>query len=209
MKEKIEVNAQSSIKIKGENKIVYIDPYLIEKETHDADYIFITHEHYDHLSFDDMKKVITEKTIIVVPESCYSKVIDFGFSNEIYKIKPDNKYSLFDLSFQTVAAYNTNKLYHTLSSEWVGYVIVLDEISYYITGDTDITKENKIVKCDVLFVPIDGVCTMDFQEAATLTNLIQPKLAIPTHYETIVGTRIDAVNYTKILDDKIDSFIPY
>ena len=88
-------------------------------------------------------------------------------------------------------------------------MIVLDEISYYITGDTDITKENKIVKCDVLFIPIGGVYTMDFQEAATLTNLIQPKLAIPTHYETIVGTRIDAVNYTKILDDKIDSFIPY
>lgn len=209
MKEKIEVNAQSSIKIKGDNKIIYIDPYLIEKETHDADYIFITHEHYDHLSLNDIKKVMTEKTILVVPESCYSKVIEFDFSNEIYQVRPNSKYSFSDLTFQTVAAYNTNKLYHTQSSEWVGYIIEIDNIKYYITGDTDITKENKLVKCDVLLLPIGGTYTMDYQEAATLTNLIQPKLAIPTHYETIVGTKIDAINYTKLLDKKINYFIPY
>ena len=207
MKEKIEINAQSSIKIKGENKIIYIDPYLIKKEVNDADYIFITHEHYDHLSIDDIKKVIKNETIIVLPESCYSKVIDFGFSNEIYPVKPKNKYSLLDLNFQTVAAYNTDKLYHTQTSEWVGYIIEIDNDSYYITGDTDITKENKLVKCDVLLIPIGGVYTMDYQEAAILTNLIKPKLAIPTHYETVVGTKIDAVNYTQLLDEKIDSII--
>lgn len=209
MKEKIEINAQSSIKIKGENKIIYIDPYLIKKEVNDADYIFITHEHYDHLSIDDIKKVIKNETIIVLPESCYSKVIDFGFSNEIYPVKPNNKYSLLDLNFQTVAAYNTDKLYHTQTSEWVGYIIEIDNVSYYITGDTDITKENKLVKCDVLLIPIGGVYTMDYQEAAILTNLIKPKLAIPTHYETVVGTKIDAVNYTQLLDEKIDSIILY
>ena len=209
MKEKIEISAQSSIKIKGVEIVVYIDPYLIKKKTNDADYIFITHEHYDHLSFDDIKKVIKDETIIVVPESCYSKVVDFGFTNEIYKVKPNNKYSLPNLNFQTVSAYNTNKLYHTQSSEWVGYLIEIDDIRYYITGDTDITKENKLVKCDVLLLPIGGVYTMDYQEAATLTNLIKPKLAIPTHYETIVGTKIDAVNYTKLLDKEIDSAILY
>ena len=209
MKEKIEINAQSSIKIKGEDKIIYIDPYLIEKDNNDADYIFITHEHYDHLSLEDIKKVIKEDTIIVVPESCYSKVVDFGFNNEIHQVKPNNKYSLLDLTFQTVAAYNTDKVYHTQSSEWVGYIIEVDGYSYYITGDTDINKENKLVKCDVLLIPIGGVYTMNFQEAATLTNLIKPKLAIPTHYETIVGTKIDAVSYTKLLDESIESQILY
>lgn len=209
MKEKIKINAQSSIRIEGENKIVYIDPYLIDEEINDADYIFITHDHYDHLSLEDIKKVIKEDTIIVVPESCNSKVVEFGFSNEICQVKPNTMYSLLDLTFQTVAAYNTNKIYHTQANEWVGYIIELDNIKYYITGDTDITKENKLVKCDVLFIPVGGVYTVDYQEAATLTNLIKPKLAIPTHYETIVGTKIDAVNYTTLLDKEIDYEIYY
>ena len=40
----IEINTQSSIKIKSE-KIIYFDPYKIENEMHDADIIFITHNH--------------------------------------------------------------------------------------------------------------------------------------------------------------------
>lgn len=209
MKENIEVNAQSSIKIKGNEKTIYIDPYLIEKEYNDADYIFITHDHYDHLSFDDIMKVLKKETIIIVPESCYSKVSDFSLSNEIFQVKPNSKYSLLNLNFQTVAAYNTNKLYHTQSSSWVGYLLEIESEKYFIAGDTDITKENKLVKCDVLLVPVGGVYTMDYQEAATLTNLIKPKLAIPTHYQTVVGTRIDAINYTKLLDKDIQSKILY
>lgn len=209
MKEKIEINAQSSIKINGKEKIIYIDPYLIEKEEHDADFVFITHEHYDHLSFEDIKKVIKNETILIVPESCYTKVVEFQVNNEIFPVKPNNKYSLLELNFQTVASYNTNKLYHTQTNEWVGYLIEVDGKKYFITGDTDINKENKLIKCDVLLIPIGGVYTMDYQEAATLTNLIKPKLAIPTHYETIVGTKIDAINYTKLLDKNIESKILY
>lgn len=207
--ENIEVNAQSSIKIKGLKKTIYIDPYQITKEENDADYIFITHEHYDHLSLEDIKKIIKSETIIIVPESCYSKVLEFNFPNEIFQVKPNNKYSLLDLNFQTVAAYNTDKVYHPQSNEWVGYIIEIDNIKYFITGDTDITKENKLVKCDVLLIPIGGIYTMDYQEAATLTNLIKPRLAIPTHYQTVVGTKIDAVNYTKLLDKDIESKILY
>ena len=46
---KIEVNTQSSIKLIGE-KTIYFDPYLINNNYNDADYIFITHSHYDHFS---------------------------------------------------------------------------------------------------------------------------------------------------------------
>ena len=209
MKDNISINAQSSIKIVGDNKIFYIDPYLIEKDIKDADYIFITHDHYDHLSLEDIKKVMNDKTIIIAPESCISKIEEFGFINEVFPVKPNTKYSLEDLSFQTVGAYNTNKLYHLESSNWVGYLIDIDDLKYFITGDTDINKENKLVKCDVLLLPVGGVYTMDYQEAATLTNLIKPKLAIPTHYETEVGTKIDAVNYTQLLDKDIESKILY
>lgn len=207
MEEEIKINAQSSIRLTDQETIIYLDPYLIEEEVNDADYIFITHDHYDHLSIEDINKVIKESTIIVVPESCSNRLEKFN--NQMVKVKPNNKYLVGNLNFQTVASYNTNKLYHPEKNEWVGYLIDFNNKKYFITGDTDINKENKQIKCDVLLLPVGGVYTMDYKEASTLTNLIKPKLAIPTHYQTVVGTKIDAINYTNLLDKDIESKILY
>lgn len=207
MEEEIKINAQSSIRLTDQETVIYLDPYLIDKEVNDADYIFITHDHYDHLSIEDINKVINESTIIIVPESC-SKSLE-EFNNQIVKVKPNNKYLVGNLNFQTVASYNTNKLYHPEKNEWVGYLIDFNNKKYFITGDTDINKENKQIKCDVLLLPVGGVYTMDYKEASTLTNLIKPKLAIPTHYQTVVGTKIDAINYTNLLDKDVESKILY
>lgn len=207
MEEEIKINAQSSIRLTDQETVIYLDPYLIDEEVNDADYIFITHDHYDHLSIEDINKVIKESTIIIIPESC-SKSLE-EFNNQIVKVKPNNKYLVGNLNFQTVASYNTNKLYHPEKNEWVGYLIDFNNKKYFITGDTDINKENKQIKCDVLLLPVGGVYTMDYKEASTLTNLIKPKLAIPTHYQTVVGTKIDAINYTNLLDKDIESKILY
>ena len=50
-----EVIHHASIKFTG-NNIIYFDPYKIEEELHDADYIFITHDHYDHYDLDSINK---------------------------------------------------------------------------------------------------------------------------------------------------------
>ena len=207
MEEEIKINAQSSIRLTDQETVIYLDPYLIDKEVNDADYIFITHDHYDHLSIDDINKVIKEDTIIVGAESCFKSLEEFN--NNKVKVKPNNKYLVGNLNFQTVASYNTNKLYHPEKNEWVGYLIDFNNKKYFITGDTDINKENKQIKCDVLLLPVGGVYTMDYKEAAILTNLIKPKLAIPTHYQTVVGTKVDAINYTNLLDKDIESKILY
>ena len=54
----ITLNYQSSIRIEKNGKVIYFDPYKIESNSNDADYIFITHSHYDHYSEDDIKKVM-------------------------------------------------------------------------------------------------------------------------------------------------------
>ena len=63
-----------------------------------------------------------------------------------------------------------DKPFHPKENGWVGYIIELDGIRYYIAGDTDITEESKKVKCDVAFVPVGGTFTMDYKEAANLIN---------------------------------------
>ena len=53
---KIEINKHSSIKLIDE-KVIYFDPFELDNEPHDADIVFFTHSHYDHLSPEDLEKV--------------------------------------------------------------------------------------------------------------------------------------------------------
>lgn len=203
----IEVLCHSSIRMdKGE--IIYFDPFKINKKYNDADLIFITHEHYDHYSEEDIDKVIKEDTIIVVPEGLLKDLLEKGIKKEnIITVKPGDKKEAKCIKFETIPAYNINKEFHPKENGWVGYIIEIDGTSYYIAGDTDITKENKKVKCDVAFVPVGGTYTMDFKEAAELINEIKPKIAIPIHYGSIVGTKEDAINFSKLVNNEIKTEI--
>lgn len=154
MLENIEVLCHSCIKISKE-KVIYIDPFKIDKNYNDADIIFITHDHYDHYSEEDIDKVKKENTIIVVPQDLLTKVLKKNFKQDyIVTVEPNKRYKIDDINFMTVPAYNINKQFHPKENKWVGYIIEINGISYYIAGDTDITEENKQVKCDVAFVPV-------------------------------------------------------
>lgn len=199
MLKNIEVLCHSSIRIDKE-KIIYVDPFKIDNNYNDADMIFITHDHYDHYSEDDIDKVKKEGTIIIAPEELLTKLLVKGYNkNDIVTVEPNKQYTLEGIKFETIPAYNTNKQFHPKDNGWVGYIIELNNIRYYIAGDTDITEENKQVKCDVAFVPVGGTYTMDFKEAAYLINEIKPKIAVPIHYGSIVGTNQDATDFIRLL----------
>ena len=204
MLEGIEVLCHSCIKFnKGE--VIYFDPFKIEKNYNDADVIFITHDHYDHYSEEDIDKVIKEETIIVAPEDLLTKLLKKGFERDnMVLVTPNQKYTVKGIEFQTIPAYNVNKQFHPKANEWVGYVLKIEGVTYYIAGDTDITEENKKVKCDVAFVPVGGTFTMDYKEAAELINEIKPKIAVPTHYGSIVGEKSDGVSFSKLVSPEIE-----
>ena len=207
MLENIEVLYHSSIRINKE-KTIYIDPFKIDRNYNDADIVFITHDHYDHYSEEDLDKVIKENTTIVIPEELLTKVLRKGINqNAIVTVEPNKKYMVQGIEFETISAYNTNKTFHPKENGWVGYIIIINGIRYYIAGDTDITEENKQVKCDVAFVPVGGTYTMDFKEAASLINEIKPKIAIPIHYGSIVGTEQDAIDFIRLLHPEIKGII--
>ena len=207
MLEGIEVLIHSSIKFyKG--KIIYIDPFKIDRNYSDADYIFITHDHYDHYSEEDISKIIKDNTEIITPESLLEKMLMYGFKEEyITIVKPNMKYEINGIRFETVPAYNITEKFHPKENGWVGYMIELDGIRYYIAGDTDVTEESRKVKCDVAFVPVGGTYTMDCREAADLINEIKPKIAVPIHYGSIVGTNEDAKKFVRMLDNEIQGKI--
>ena len=207
MIENIKVLCHSSIKMDAQ-KIIYSDPFHIREQSNDADIILITHSQYDHFSEEEIEKVRKADTKIIITEDLYEKTKNIGFKDEnIVVMKPYERHVIDDIKIETIPAYNTNKDFHPKRNNWVGYLININNTIYYIAGDTDITEENKKVKCDVAFVPVGGTYTMTSDEAVELVNIIKPKIAVPIHYGEIVGSKEDAMNFVEHLEEGIEGEI--
>lgn len=206
MLDKITINTQSSIRIESD-KIIYFDPFKITEESHDADYIFITHDHYDHYELDSIKKVMNEETIIVIPDSIFLKVLPYLNQKQVRGVVPNEEYTINGLSFTTIPSYNLNKNFHPRNNNYVGYILNIEDKKVLVAGDTDATPELLDTKCDIAFVPIGGTYTMDPSEAAEAINHMKPTVAIPIHYGSIVGTKNDANKFAEQLDSDIECII--
>ena len=150
---KVNVNCNNSIQLKGD-KVIYIDPFRIKKEVHDADYVFCTHSHYDHFSAEDIQKVINDRTKIITIEEAKKEALNLVDSKRVFIVEAEKEYKIDEIKFCTTYAYNVDKPFHPKENKWVGYIIELENIKYYIAGDTDITEEAKQVKCDIAFLPV-------------------------------------------------------
>lgn len=207
MLENVEVLNHNCIRFVSK-KIIYTDPFQLVNVYHDADIILITHSHYDHFSEEDIQKVKNENTIICITEDLYDKTLNLGFKKEnIAIMKPNHTYQILEFEIKTISAYNTNKKFHPKENNWIGYLLNLQGILYYIAGDTDITEENKKISCDIAFVPVGGTYTMTAKEAAELVNEINPSIAVPVHYGSVVGKREDALNFVQNLKPQIKGSI--
>ena len=199
----ISINCQSSIKISN-GLTIYFDPYDIKEKVSNADYIFITHPHWDHLDIDSINNIANEKTIIVGPSSVIEKL---DKSLNLLEVKPNMTYNLDNISFKTIPSYNIGGDYHPKEALYVGYLLIFNDITYYIPGDTDVIEELKELNADVIFLPVGGTYTMNREEAVELANTIKPKYAIPIHYGLAVGSREDAKYFVDNLNEEIKSKI--
>lgn len=197
----ITVNTQSSIRIGG-SKVLYFDPYLIPAAAHDADLIFITHEHYDHFEPESIAKLKKDNTLLVAPESMKKKVLsESGIAAEnCLFYQPGESFEAGGVAAETIPAYNKLKPFHPKGKKWQGYVVTMDDTRYYVSGDTDVNEDIKKVRCDVALIPIGGFYTMDWKQAAEYIAQLKPKAVIPTHYGSIVGNKTDGEDFRKMVE---------
>lgn len=200
---RISVNAQSSIRIDG-SPVIYLDPFKIVGEPHDADVIFFTHPHYDHFSPKDIAKVAKEDATYVAPLAMREDLAKAGVpADQTVLLQPGDKTVVRGVPVEAIPAYNTNKPMHRKKYGWLGYVLTLDGVRVYDAGDIDDIPEGAATKPDIAFVPIGGTFTMNAQEAASFVNGMGPQVAIPIHYGTIVGKPKDAQKFASLVDKGI------
>jgi L-ascorbate metabolism protein UlaG (beta-lactamase superfamily) len=185
------------------DKTIYIDPFQLSKaqqNRNDADILLISHNHFDHLSMDDLKNVVGKKTSIVAAKECVDQLKGAGAA-EIKGVTPGDRMTVQGVPIEAVAAYNINKKFHPKADRKVGFVITAGNMRIYHTGDTDDIPEMSSVKPDIALVPVSGTYVMTAEEAARAVNeKIKPsKLAIPMHYGAIVGSDQDAARFKQLV----------
>src|SRR5947208_7878965 len=104
---KISCLGHDSFRIKN-GKTVVIDPFKIRPTSEKADILLITHEHFDHFSMDDIKKVANENTTIVTIPAVKKELTSLKVK-EVKTVKPGDKLKLGDISIDVVPAYNLKK----------------------------------------------------------------------------------------------------
>ena len=192
----------AGFKILYGNKKMYIDPYKLTKKYEnifDADIVLITHNHFDHLSIEDLKNIINERTVIVSAQECLSQLKPLKVKESI-GIDPRSNVRVDDLAVEAVPAYNVNKEFHPKNDKKIGFIIEFGNDRIYHTGDSDLIPEMKDTTPTIVLIPVSGTYVMTAEEASKAVNeMINPKIAIPMHYGTIVGNKEDAVRFSELV----------
>ena len=188
------------------SKTLYIDPYKI-KSTGKADIVLISHEHFDHLSMDDIKKITSSNTSIVAAKQC-ADALKNVVAKEVVVVKPGEKVNVQGIAIEAVAAYNTNKInpdtkkpFHPKEDSKVGFVVTINNVRIYHAGDTDAIQEMKNIRTDIALLPVSGTYVMTAEEAAEAVKMIKPKIAVPMHYGAIVGSEKDAEKFKHLVKE--------
>jgi L-ascorbate metabolism protein UlaG (beta-lactamase superfamily) len=194
----IEWLGHASFKIKGDDEVVYIDPWKLGEASHDASVVLVSHSHYDHYSAEDVAKVSGPQTKIVGPGDVIAQ------EGKGQLVKPGETLTAGGVRITGVASYNPAKQFHPKRNNWLGFVVEIGSKRIYYAGDTDLTDEMRgLSNIDVALLPVGGTYTMDAKEAAAAVERINPKQAIPYHWGDIVGGAGDAERFSKMANCEV------
>jgi L-ascorbate metabolism protein UlaG (beta-lactamase superfamily) len=171
--------------------VIYLDPWRLPKDSPKADLIFISHEHSDHCSPEDVELIRGKHTIVICDTSAAAKL-----PPPVTVLQPGETTTAGGIEVAAVPAYNVNKHFHPKEARHVGYVLTIEGERLYFAGDTDHIPEMSGLRCDVALLPVSGVYVMTADEAVEAARTIAPKAAVPMHYGSgVAGTIKDAESF--------------
>jgi L-ascorbate metabolism protein UlaG (beta-lactamase superfamily) len=190
----IEWLGHAGFRISTRAGIVYIDPYRVADSAAEADLILITHDHFDHFSREDVVRLAGRRTTAIGPATVTEQL-----KGRTISIAPGETVEVEELEITALPAYNTNKLdssgnpFHSRDAGWVGFLLRDGARRIYHSGDTDVIPEmDQAAGVDVALLPVSGTYVMSPLEAAEAARRIDPAVAVPMHWGTVIGSEADA-----------------
>jgi 2'-5' RNA ligase len=150
----------------NDGRVIYVDPYAGGGYDAPADVILVTHGHGDH----NKTELVTQKS------NC--RVI-----TNVEALSGGN-HNMFDLGGGLIVeAVEAKNIMHS-PKKCVGYIVTIDGVTLYCSGDTSKTEQMKSFaarELDYALLPLDGIANMGLKKGAECANLIGAKHNIPIH----------------------------
>ncbi len=153
------------------------------------DLILITHPHGDHFQPAVLEAYLKANPQVVLagPAEVVKLAQEKGIAG-MQAVAPNQTYTLAGFEFSTVPAYFEAKDWnHPQAGGWVGYVIPVNGVRYYVTGDTQPVAEMETVKADVLLNLLSG-CGGNTEQALKMAKLTGARVVVPVHHSNQVET---------------------
>ncbi len=177
----------ASMRIEFDGTEIEIDPVAkMGEKTIDyasmpkADYIFVTHEHFDHLDTAAIKLLTGDHTQLITNQRC-TEMLGYGTvmaNGDILQLA-DN------FTVEAVPAYNTTEGHQNFHPKGRdnGFILTLDGLRIYIAADTeDIPEMADIKDIDIAFLPCNQPYTMTVEQLVSAARVVKPKVLFPYHY---------------------------
>jgi len=187
----------SSVRIRQMGVEIHIDPLSVDEDS-EADFVLLTHPHYDNFSEDDIARVRGEDTVIIAPASMKKQLDDAD-----HFMRPGDMLQLDGFDVLAVPAHNVDKKFHTADQGWVGYVFTVGETTFYHAGDTDFLPSMHGIRCDVAFLPVGGHYTMGVEDAARAGEACGAEVVVPIHWGDPHGTEADLEHLDELFPRRV------
>lgn len=186
--------------ITNKGTVILIDPFLddnpnspVKSSEVRADYIILTHAHGDHLG-DAMKIARMHHSLFICVNELANYLIEKGFEAHNMHIGGGHNFDFGRVKF-TIAHHGSKTPDGQYAGEPAGVLLFLDGKIIYHTGDTGLFYDMKLIgemnAVDYMLLPIGDNFTMGIDDAVKAVELVNPKIAVPIHYNTFPPIKAD------------------
>ena len=207
---KITCIKHASIMMEYDGKAIYFDPVTrLEPQTDftswpKANYIFVTHEHFDHFDSMALTELRRNYTVIYTNHNVYAQ-----WGSGFVMANGDKAEVDENITVEAVPAYNTtagHEQYHPKGRD-NGYILTIENLRIYVAGDTeDIPEMADIKDIDIAFLPCNQPYTMTAEQLARAAKTIKPKVLFPYHYSDTPIRKVSILLAGSGIDVRIRSY---
>jgi L-ascorbate metabolism protein UlaG (beta-lactamase superfamily) len=166
------------IRLDAGGKVIYLDPVdpIGLDAMPKADVILVTHPHVDHFSAETIARLAKTGTVVVSTKEIGDSLSGVDFQ----EVAPGQTTSAGGLEIEGIPAYNDD---HAIESGYVGFVLVVDGVRIYCSGDTGLTPEMKsLTRIDIAVLNVRKYYSLSGEDAATFARTVKPQILIPIHW---------------------------
>jgi len=173
------------------------------KDYPDIDFIFITHDHGDHVgdSIDLLKRYRNAK-LVALYELAEHIAKEANASNRVIPVNIGGSINLGDIEAVFTPAIHSSSI-----SDPSGVIVFGENKAIYHAGDTGLFSEMSFIKelynPTVALIPIGGHFTMGIREAIKALEILRPRYAIPMHYNTFDVIRVDVNKFVELAKNRV------